>query len=227
MKTTTLRKIWKCSPWKDMWEDLLEGLQKTEADDEPLPYSKIVEICGLQYALRATRAETDCQWVKELALKYAQRTKHLIKNPNTVFNLKVVEEFLHGKATLQALKAARIYASDAQAKFPTIIHGNTESVSAAYSYQSFRAADCCATDAAYEAYNATTASSKSAYIGCCAANSADESAAAMAHAAEGAFYTSCITNPLEYTPESRAHVSVKAREDERAWQEAEFLRVVG
>ena len=75
MKTTTLAKIRECRPCQSSWKRLLDGLGKSEADDEPLPYASILEICGLNDALWATRTEEDFGWVQELLMKFALHEK--------------------------------------------------------------------------------------------------------------------------------------------------------
>ncbi len=53
---TTLNRIRAYLPCEDGWRKLLAGLGKTDADDEPLPYARIVEINGIGDALWACRA---------------------------------------------------------------------------------------------------------------------------------------------------------------------------
>ena len=55
MITTTLNKIREHSPCADGWSKLLKHLNKTEADDEPLPFAVILESNGLDDALWAMR----------------------------------------------------------------------------------------------------------------------------------------------------------------------------
>ena len=51
MICTTLNKIRKYKPSESGWKKLLSGLDKTEADDEPLPIATILRINGLDDAL--------------------------------------------------------------------------------------------------------------------------------------------------------------------------------
>ena len=53
---TTLQKILKHAPCEDGWEKLLQNLDKTEADNEPLSLLTILESNGLDDALWALRA---------------------------------------------------------------------------------------------------------------------------------------------------------------------------
>lgn len=106
MKTTTLKKIRAHKPCKERWKKLLRGLGKIRADDEPLPYGKILEICGLEDALWATRTEEDTQWLKELALVYARHVEHLMVDLSSLSPLDVTERYLSGRASLAEMKEA-------------------------------------------------------------------------------------------------------------------------
>ena len=59
MTTTTLNRIRDASPCADGWRKLLEGLGKTEADDEPLSLVTILDINGLNDAIWALRCIDD------------------------------------------------------------------------------------------------------------------------------------------------------------------------
>jgi hypothetical protein len=48
---TTLNKIWKCSPESDDWAKILKSVNKTQADDEPIEFSHIVETQWLSDAI--------------------------------------------------------------------------------------------------------------------------------------------------------------------------------
>ena len=113
MKTTTLNKIKNCQPHKSMWDNLLKGLEKTEADDEPLPYAKILEICGLHDAIWATCTEYDFWWVKDLAVKYVRRVAHLMKDSRLVVALDVAEQFLRGEIDRKELDRAWVEVGEA------------------------------------------------------------------------------------------------------------------
>lgn len=52
---TTLNKILEYSPEFDEWDRLLRGLNKTQGDDEPLEFRRILEINGLYGALWCLR----------------------------------------------------------------------------------------------------------------------------------------------------------------------------
>ena len=57
MITTTLNRIRAYGPCRKGWTKLLNGLGKDKADDEPLPFSRIIQINRLQDALWCCRAE--------------------------------------------------------------------------------------------------------------------------------------------------------------------------
>jgi hypothetical protein len=81
---TTLSRIRAHSPRKrgfDSWDTLIDGLGKTETDDEPLAYRRIVEITCLDYALFACRAEPkyDKHW-RLFAVWCARQIEHLMKD---------------------------------------------------------------------------------------------------------------------------------------------------
>ena len=108
MITTTLNRICEHSQCKDEWANLLAGLGKTTADDEPLPFTTILAINGLDDALWCCRAEP--QYAKEwrlLMVAYARRVEHLNTNPNVKNAIDVAERHANGEATNGELHAAR------------------------------------------------------------------------------------------------------------------------
>jgi len=108
MLFTTLRRIQAHNPCKSGWKKLLTGLSKTQADDEPLAYAKIVEINGLDDALWACRAEPqhDRTW-RLYAVWCARRVQHLMNDPRSVAALDVAERHAMDAATDEELLAAR------------------------------------------------------------------------------------------------------------------------
>lgn len=62
---TTLSDIKSFNPCESGWKKLLAGLDKTKADDEPLSYSKILEINGIADAIWSLRTS------RKLAQAYA------------------------------------------------------------------------------------------------------------------------------------------------------------
>lgn len=105
--TTTLNRIRAHSPCQDGWRKLLAGLGKIAADDEPLPYARILEINGLDDALWCCRAEP--QYAREwrlFAVWCARRVQHLMTDTRSVSALDVAERYANGMATDQELSAA-------------------------------------------------------------------------------------------------------------------------
>jgi hypothetical protein len=108
MITTTLKRIKKHRPCEYLWKKLLAGLAKTEADDEPLPFAKIVEINGVEGALWCCRVEP--QYAREwrlFAVWCARQVQHLMKDPRSVAALDVAERYARGEATDKELGDAR------------------------------------------------------------------------------------------------------------------------
>jgi hypothetical protein len=107
MLTTTLNRIRAHGPCEDGWRKLLAGLGKTAPDDEPLPYTRILEINGLDDALWCCRAEP--QHVKEwrlFAVWCARQVQHLMKDARSLAASDVAERHANGKATDKELAAA-------------------------------------------------------------------------------------------------------------------------
>jgi len=108
MITTTLNRIRTHGPCSDGWEKLLKGLGKTAADDEPLPYARIVEINGLDDALWCCRAEPQHarEW-RLFAVWCGRQVQHLMTDERSIAALDVAERHAHGQATDKELAAAR------------------------------------------------------------------------------------------------------------------------
>ncbi len=114
MITTTLNRIREHSPCIDGWKQLLMGLGKTQADDEPLPFAQIVTINGLDDALWCCRAEP--QHAKEwrlFAVWCCRQIEHLLIDPRSRAALDVADRHAHGLATDAELRAASDAARDA------------------------------------------------------------------------------------------------------------------
>lgn len=107
MITTTLNKIREHQPCTNGWKKLLAHLGKTEADDEPLPFSTILESNGLDDALWCCRSapEYDKEW-RLFAVWCARQVQHLMKDSRSLNALDVAERFANGLATEDELKAA-------------------------------------------------------------------------------------------------------------------------
>jgi hypothetical protein len=114
MITTTLNRIREHSPCTEGWRKLLAHLGKTQADDEPVPFSVILDSNGLDDALWCCRAEP--QHAKEwrlFAVRCARSVQHLMTDPRSVAALDVAERHANGQATDSELYAARDSAGDA------------------------------------------------------------------------------------------------------------------
>jgi hypothetical protein len=93
---------------------LLAGLGKSEADDEPLLYTRIVEINGIDDALWACRAEP--QYAKEwrlYAVWCARQVEHLMEDQRSKDTLVIAERHANSEATDEELAAAWDAARDA------------------------------------------------------------------------------------------------------------------
>lgn len=107
MITTTLNRIRAHSPCETGWIKLLKGLGKTQADDEPLAFSRIVEINGLDDALWCCRAEPQHSKTWRLfAVWCGRQVQHLMTDPRSVAALDVAERHANGLATDEELSAA-------------------------------------------------------------------------------------------------------------------------
>jgi hypothetical protein len=111
---TTLNKIRFCSPCKVGWEKLLAHLGKTKADKEPLPILTILDSNGFGDALWCLRAVEGYDKKKRLlAVSFARRVQHLMRDQRSIAALNVAERYANGKATDEELKAAAAASSAA------------------------------------------------------------------------------------------------------------------
>ena len=107
MITTTLNRTREHGPCKGGWQKLLSHLGKTQADDEPLPFSVILASNGIDDALWCCRAEP--QHAKEwrlFAVWCARQVQHLMNDPRSITALDVAERHAVGAATDYELAAA-------------------------------------------------------------------------------------------------------------------------
>jgi hypothetical protein len=114
--TTTLNRIYVCT-WPDKWRELLAGLGKTEGDDEPLAYTKIVEINGIYEALWACNAEP--QYAKEwrlFSIWCARQVEHLMTDQRSKDAIIIAERYANGQATDEELSVAMAMANPAAVK---------------------------------------------------------------------------------------------------------------
>ncbi len=107
MIVTTLNRIKEHNPCAEGWKKLLKHLGKTNADDEALPFSVIVESNGLNDALWCCRAEP--QYKKEWRLfgvRCARQVQHLMEDKRSLKALDVAERFANKEASQDELSAA-------------------------------------------------------------------------------------------------------------------------
>lgn len=118
MITTTPNRVREHMPSQDAWLKLLHGLRKTKPDDKPLPYSKILKICGMSTALLCLRAEPQhsAQW-RKMAVAFASDVRGLMADPRSLAALDVAERHADGVATDAELGAAWNSAMDATGDF--------------------------------------------------------------------------------------------------------------
>jgi hypothetical protein len=107
MNNTTLNAIRVHGPCVDGWKKLLRHLGKTEADDEPLTLTTILDSNGLDDALWCLRAcdGIDCE-ARLFAIWCARQVQHLMIDPRSLAALDVAERNAHGRATDAKLSAA-------------------------------------------------------------------------------------------------------------------------
>ena len=107
MITTTLNRIYACSPYESSWNKLLSYLGKTKPDDEPLPYAVIVESNGLAYAQWAMQCEPQhaLMW-QRYAIWCARRVTHFSTDPRVTAALDAAEGYLDGTVSIEKLKEA-------------------------------------------------------------------------------------------------------------------------
>ena len=179
---TTMNEIRTHHPCEASWRVLLRGLGKIQADDDPLAYSRIMEICGLDDTLWAIarchpRGPRICA---EFALWCAEGVREHMSDPRATAVLDLTREYLAGQSTIDQLQAARA-AACAAARAAACAAAYSAARAAAYSAAC--AADCAADCAA--AYSAARAAD-------CAADCAEDWAAARAEdwaAARAAAYS--------------------------------------
>ena len=112
--TTTLNKIQQYSPCSDGWRKLLRYLGKTVADDEPLPFSIILDSNGLEDVLWCCRTAPEYDKVWRLYDVWcARQVQHLMTDPRSLNALDVAERHANGQATDEELSTAWIAAKDA------------------------------------------------------------------------------------------------------------------
>ena len=111
---TTLNKIRAHNPCCSGWKKLLKNLAKTEADDEPLALTTILESNGLDDALWCLRAVDGHEREMRLfAVECARSVQHLMTDKRSLDALDIAERYANGMATQTEWDAARAAAGDA------------------------------------------------------------------------------------------------------------------
>jgi len=104
---TTLNQIRAHSPCPDGWRKLLAHLGKSQADDEPLAITTILDSNGLDDALWCLRAvKGHDREIRLYAVWCARQVQHLMTDPRSIAALDVAERFATGAATQVELTAA-------------------------------------------------------------------------------------------------------------------------
>lgn len=105
---TTLRKIKANDPCEPGWNKLLAALDKTEADDEPIELSFILQSNGFNDTLWVLRAVDGYEKEMRLfAVFCARQVQHLMTDERSINAIDVAERFAHGEAMELDLVAAR------------------------------------------------------------------------------------------------------------------------
>jgi hypothetical protein len=111
---TTLNKIRAAHPCESGWKKLLKNLGKTQADDEPLAITTILESNGLDDALWILRAVDGYRGEMRLfAVECARSVQHLMKDQRSIDAIDVAERYANGLSTDNELSAARTAARTA------------------------------------------------------------------------------------------------------------------
>ena len=211
---TTLKKLKKHNPCKSSWDRLLESLDKTEPDNEPLKLRYILDLLGVQDAIWAFRAIDGYR--KEQILFIADCAEHVLH----IYE----EKYPKNTAPRAAILATRNYANGKISKEK--LRSAADAAYAAYA-DAYDAADAAyaaydaAYDAAYAAYAAADADADAAYAAAyaAAAAAADDAAAAAAAAADAAYDAAAAA----------AADAAAARQKELDWQKAkliEYLKII-
>ena len=102
--TTTLRQIRQHNPCKEGWRTLLTFLGKTEADDEPLPLTTILQSNGLDDALWCLRTITGYdREITRFVLACVQEVSHLMTDQRSLDVLSALERHLESPLSKREL----------------------------------------------------------------------------------------------------------------------------
>ncbi|MHB8388175.1 MAG: hypothetical protein ACYDBH_01180, partial [Acidobacteriaceae bacterium] len=104
---TTLAAIRAHDPCKASWGKLLAALGKIQADEEPLPFTRILDVLGLDDALWCLRAAPQYERQTRLfAVWCARQVAHLMCDPHSRAALDVAERYARGAASEDELNRA-------------------------------------------------------------------------------------------------------------------------
>ena len=111
MWTTTLNKIISKGPCEGGWHELLRSLNKTCADDEPIPLAYILRSNGIEDAIWALRTvDGRDKEIRLFAVRCARQVQHLMSDPRSIQALDVAEMFATGQTTNRERAKARLLA---------------------------------------------------------------------------------------------------------------------
>lgn len=100
MITTTLNAIREHNPCTDGWEKLLKYLGKTNADDDPLALTTILDSNGLYDALWCLRAvDGHDREIRLYAIWCAKQVQHLVSDQRSIAALDVAGRYANGEVT--------------------------------------------------------------------------------------------------------------------------------
>jgi hypothetical protein len=104
---TTLNQIREHGPCVEGWTKLLQHLNKTKADDEPLSLLTILDSNGFDDALWCLRAVKGYDKEKRLyAVWCARQVQHLMTDERSIKALDVAERYANGEASDEELEEA-------------------------------------------------------------------------------------------------------------------------
>jgi hypothetical protein len=111
---TTLNQIRAKSPCADGWAKLLKSLNKTEADDESLSLTTILDSNGLSDAIWCLKAvDGHDREIRLYAVWCGRQVHHLMTDQRSIDALDVAERYANGLATGDELDIARDAAEEA------------------------------------------------------------------------------------------------------------------
>jgi hypothetical protein len=172
MITITLEQIRKHNSCQEGWEQLLKFQGKTKADNEPFPFSSLLESNGLNDALWALRCLDDPKLAQLLAIAFAQEVLGFMESQRSRNAIRIAHLYLHGEvreaeveeAYSQAFSAARAASTTYAAHASHAAYAATRAARADRAYvagcTAYETADATAYAAAYTATYAAADAAK-------------------------------------------------------------------